>query len=76
MLGYDTMQGQPTLRSVRELDHLSTVLADIEIVNVVDELLNTGNVLDMSSINTKHNTLSVKISSVKSDEIFEKFCHF
>ena len=76
MLGYDTMQGQPTLRSVRELDDLSTVLADIEIVNVVDELLNTGNVLDMSSINIKHNALSVKISSVKSDEIFEKFCHF
>ena len=70
------MQGQPTLCSVRELDDLSTVLADIEIVNVVDELLNTGNVLDISSIKIKHNALSVKISSVKRDEIFEKFCHF
>ena len=48
---------QPILCSVQELDNLSIVLADIEIVNMVDELLNTGNVLDMNSINTTYNNL-------------------
>lgn len=35
-------------RKVQELDDLSTVLADIEIVNVIDELLIIGNVLDIT----------------------------
>ena len=43
---------QPTLCSVQEFDDLATFLVGIEIVSMVDELLNTGNFLDMNSINT------------------------
>ena len=50
-------KAQPTLCSVQELDDFSPVLANTEIVNVVDELLNTRNILNMNSINITYNNL-------------------
>ena len=40
-----------------ELDDVSIVLRDIEVINKVDELLNIGNILDMNSINTFYSNL-------------------
>ena len=50
----------------------------ITLINYIEQLLHPGlQVLLLSSSSVYFlYTLSVKISSVKSDEIFEKFCHF